>query len=143
MFNDFLEVLKENNFDEIPVDAKTFVESTDFLGQPPLSDIQYDIVEAMSQIYKKEDLEELMGSVEGSKYYAKYKIVSKSGELGEDEIETARKNALMAKFSQNADLTTMLLDTRQALLKQFHPGKEATADILLMTVRKSLRGEKG
>jgi hypothetical protein len=34
MFNDFLEVLKENNFDEIPVDAKTFVESPDFLGQP-------------------------------------------------------------------------------------------------------------
>ena len=72
MFNDFLEVLKENNFDEIPVDAKTFVESTDFLGQPPLSIIQYDIVEAMSQIYKKEDLEDLMGSIEGGKYYAKY-----------------------------------------------------------------------
>jgi len=71
-FNDFLEVLKENQFDAIPVDAKTFVESSDYLGQPPLSSIQYDIVEAMSQIYKKEDLQELYGSVEGSRYYEKY-----------------------------------------------------------------------
>ena len=92
MFNDFLEVLKENNFDEIPVDAKTFVESPDFLGQPPLSDIQYDIVEAMSQIYKKEDLEELMGSVEGSKYYAKYtknEIILQLGKgSGKDFVST-------------------------------------------------------
>jgi hypothetical protein len=36
----------------------------------------------------------------------------------------------------------MLLDTRQALLKQYHSGKEATADILLMTVRKSLHREE-
>jgi hypothetical protein len=72
MFNDFLEVLKENHFEEKPVDAKTFVESSDYLGQPPLSAIQYDIVEAMSQIYKKEDLQELYGDAEGSRYYDKY-----------------------------------------------------------------------
>jgi hypothetical protein len=72
MFNDFLEVLKENHFVEKPVDAKTFVESPDYLGQPPLSKIQYEIVEAMSQIYRKEDLEELYGSVEGSRYYTKF-----------------------------------------------------------------------
>ena len=41
MFNDFLEVLKENQFDEIPVDAKTFVEYADYLGQPVISSIQY------------------------------------------------------------------------------------------------------
>ena len=56
MFNDFLEVLKENHFVETPVDVKTFVQSPDYLGQPLLSDIQYEIVEAMSQIYRKEDL---------------------------------------------------------------------------------------
>jgi hypothetical protein len=72
MFNDFLEVLKENHFVEKPVDAKTFVESPDYLGQPSLSKIQYEIVEAMSQIYRKEDLEELYGSVEGSRYYTKF-----------------------------------------------------------------------
>jgi len=72
MFNDFFEALQDTHFEEIPVDAKTFVESIDYLGQPPLSEIQYDIVEAMSQIYKKEDLLALLGSVEGEKYYDKY-----------------------------------------------------------------------
>jgi len=71
-FNEFFEVLKDNSFAEIPVDAKTFVEGEDFLGQPPLSDIQYDIVEAMSQIYRKEDLIELMGEEKGTQYYEKY-----------------------------------------------------------------------
>lgn len=100
----------------------------------PDKDLSTDIKVAKESIEKKKGKE--------GKYYTKYKIVSKSGELGEDEIETARKNALMSKFSQNADLTTMLLDTRDAQLKQYHPGKEATSDILLMTVRKSLRGDK-
>jgi hypothetical protein len=72
MFNDFLEVLKDNNFAEIPVDAKTFVEGEDYLGQPPLSQVQYDIVEAMSQIYKLEDLIDLMGDEEGRRYFKKY-----------------------------------------------------------------------
>jgi hypothetical protein len=72
MFNEFLEVLKDNSFAEVPVDAKTFVEGEEFLGQPPLSDIQYDIVEAMSQIYRKEDLIDLMGEEKGSQYYEKY-----------------------------------------------------------------------
>jgi len=72
MFNDFLEALQDSPFEETPVDAKTFVESSDYLGQPSLSDTQYEIVEAMSQIYKKADLELLMGDVEGSRYYDKY-----------------------------------------------------------------------
>jgi len=72
MFNDFLEALQDNPFEENPVDTKTFVESPDYLGQPPLSEIQYEIVEAMSQIYKKTDLELLMGTVEGARYYDKY-----------------------------------------------------------------------
>ena len=72
MFNDLIEILKENQFEENPVDVKTFVESPDFLGQPPLSPIQYDIVEAMSQIYKKPELETLLGSTEGAKQYDKY-----------------------------------------------------------------------
>ncbi len=72
MFDEFLEVLKADNFAERPVDAKTFVEGEDFLNQPPLSSIQYDIVEAMSQIYKLEDLIDLMGDTEGRRYYNKY-----------------------------------------------------------------------
>ena len=72
MFNEFLEVLKENHFVETPVDVKTFVQSPDYLGQPLLSDIQYEIVEAMSQIYRKEDLIELMGEVAGVNHFTKY-----------------------------------------------------------------------
>ena len=72
MFNDFLEALKNNNFEEMPVDAKTFVEGEAYLNQPPLSDIQYDIVEAMSQIYREEDLVDIMGAEEGHRYYKKY-----------------------------------------------------------------------
>jgi hypothetical protein len=72
MFDDILEVLKDSPFEEIPVDAKTFVEDEKYLGQPPLSDIQYDIVQAMSQIYRVEDLKENLGEVEGINYYKKY-----------------------------------------------------------------------
>lgn len=72
MFDDFLDALKSDQFDEIPVDAKTFVEGEDYLAQPPLSDVQYDIVEAMSQIYKKEDLIDMLGTEEGTRYYNKY-----------------------------------------------------------------------
>ena len=72
MFNDFMEALQDSPFAEDPVDAKTFVEGEDYLGQPPLSDIQYDVVEAMSQIYKLEDLQRLMGTAEGTAYYKKY-----------------------------------------------------------------------
>jgi hypothetical protein len=72
MFNEFLEALQDDHFQEIPVDARTFVEGEAYLGQPPLSDIQYDIVEAMSQIYRKEDLVNLLGEEKGTQYYNKY-----------------------------------------------------------------------
>jgi len=72
MFDDFLEALEDSHFAEKPVDAKTFVEGEEYLGQPPLSEIQYDIVEAMSQIYKQEDLQKLMGFEEGNRYYKKF-----------------------------------------------------------------------
>ncbi len=72
MFNEFFDVLKENHFIETPVDVKTFVQSPDYLGQPLLSDIQYEIVEAMSQIYRKEDLMDLMGESAGANHFSKY-----------------------------------------------------------------------
>jgi len=91
MFNDFLEVLKENHFIENPVDAKTFVESPDYLGQPQLSDIQYQIVEAMSQIYRKEDLIDIMGDA-GEAYFNKYtknEIILQLGKgSGKDFVST-------------------------------------------------------
>ena len=72
MYDEFLEVLKDNNFRETPVNAKEFVEGEAYLGQPPLSQVQYDIVEAMSQIYRLEDLVDLLGEEEGTRNYKKY-----------------------------------------------------------------------
>jgi hypothetical protein len=72
MFNDFFDALKDEQFEETPVDVKTFVESIEYLGQPPLSPIQYDIVEAMSQVYKKVDLQNMLGTDVGNKHYDKY-----------------------------------------------------------------------
>jgi hypothetical protein len=90
IFNEFLEVLKENHFIETPVDAKTFVESPDYLGQPPLSDIQYDIVEAMSQIYRKEDVIDIRE--DGEAYFKKYtknEIILQLGKgSGKDFVST-------------------------------------------------------
>jgi len=92
MFNDFLEALQDSPFEEDPVDVKTFVESPDYLGQPPLSVIQYDIVEAMSQIYRKEDLQILMGTESGEKHYNKYtknEIILQLGKgSGKDFVST-------------------------------------------------------
>jgi hypothetical protein len=92
MFNDFLEALQNDHFNEMPVDAKTFVEGEAYLGQPPLSDIQYDIVEAMSQIYRKEDLINIMGEEKGIQYYNKFtknEIILQLGKgSGKDFVST-------------------------------------------------------
>ena len=92
MFNEFLEALQDDNFQEIPVDAKTFVEGEAYLGQPPLSDIQYDIVEAMSQIYRKEDVINMLGEEKGTQYYNKYtknEIILQLGKgSGKDFVST-------------------------------------------------------
>jgi len=92
MFNEFLEALQDDHFQEIPVDAKTFVEGEAYLGQPPLSDIQYDIVEAMSQIYRKEDVINMLGEEKGTQYYDKYtknEIILQLGKgSGKDFVST-------------------------------------------------------
>jgi hypothetical protein len=92
MFNEFLEALQDDHFNEVPVDARTFVEGEDYLGQPPLSDIQYDIVEAMSQIYRKEDVVNMLGEEKGTQYYNKYtknEIILQLGKgSGKDFVST-------------------------------------------------------
>ena len=70
--NNFIEALDDNPFEEEPVDVRTFVRSKDFLGQPELSDIQYTLVETMSQIYRIEDLIRIMGDRAGREHHAKY-----------------------------------------------------------------------
>ena len=71
-FEEFLTALEENPFEEYPVGVREFVRSPDYLGQPELSDIQYDLVETMSQIYKMEDLQRFMGEREGAEYHGRF-----------------------------------------------------------------------
>jgi len=70
--SDFFEALDENPFEEDPVDLDTFLHDSNYLDQPPLSQIQRDLVEAMSQIYKEEDLVRLMGEKDGREHHSKY-----------------------------------------------------------------------
>jgi hypothetical protein len=72
MFDDFLEALQDNPFEELPVDVVTFVTSAEFLGQPELSEMQYETVKAMSQILKQPELSLIYGDTEGARYYKKY-----------------------------------------------------------------------
>ena len=67
MFEDMLDLLGGDEFDERPVTLEEFVTSEDFLGLPPLSDYQYTSIRAMSQIYKKATLINLFGEEEGEK----------------------------------------------------------------------------
>ena len=68
-FNDLIDLLDGEEFDERPVDLKTFVTSPDYLGLPALSDYQYTLIEKSSQIYKESTLKKLFGSAEGERIY--------------------------------------------------------------------------
>jgi len=71
-FGDLVDLLSDNPFEETPVDLDTFLHDENYLNQPPLSDIQRDLVEAMSQIYKEEDVCRYLGDEKGRMHYKKY-----------------------------------------------------------------------
>lgn len=66
-FEDFLDVLEEDIWDDRPVGVEEFVTSKDFLGLPPLSELQYKLVRAGTQIYRLDTLIDLYGVEEGTK----------------------------------------------------------------------------
>ena len=66
-FTDFLDVLDGDAFEEKPVQIEEFVTSDRYLNLPPLSEHQYTMLKASTQIYKKETLERLYGDEEGHK----------------------------------------------------------------------------
>lgn len=68
-FNDLMNVLDGEDFEERPVDIKEFVTGEQFLNLPdtPLSEYQYQLIKASSQIYKRETLYNLYGPEEGEK----------------------------------------------------------------------------
>ena len=68
----FANLLDDSPFEETPVDLDTFI-GPGYLGDEfTLSEIQRDIVEAMSQIYTLDDCIRLLGQEEGYRHYNKY-----------------------------------------------------------------------
>ena len=75
------------------------------------------------------------------RFYTKYKNLGISKHYNPDEdtdYQNARKETLMSKFSQNADLGTLLRNTRKAKLIHFSRRTPAKVDVLLMEVRKKV-----
>ncbi len=66
MFEDMMDLLAGDEFDEKPVMIEEFVVSDHYLGLPPLSQYQYQSIRAMSQIYKKSTLVNLYGDEEAN-----------------------------------------------------------------------------
>lgn len=68
-FNNVFNALSGEDFDERPVEIEEFVTSEDFLHLPPLSDYQYQMIRAGSQIYKYSTLKALYGEEVADKRY--------------------------------------------------------------------------
>lgn len=64
-FKDAWRAASGEDFEEEPVEVEEFVTSKDFLGLPPLSEYQLQMVKAMSQIYKLSTLITLYGPDKG------------------------------------------------------------------------------
>ena len=63
--SEFLDVLDDDPFEEIPVNVNEFVSGQRYLNLPPLSNYQIVLIECMSQIYREKDLLRIMGEKEG------------------------------------------------------------------------------
>lgn len=70
LFLEAFNAVSGDDFEERPVEIETFVTSDKFLGLPPLSDYQYQMIRAGSQIYKYETLLSLYGEEKARKRYA-------------------------------------------------------------------------
>ena len=66
-FGEMLNLLDGEDFEERPVTIEQFVQDTSYLGLPPLSENQYTMIKASSQIYKRDTLHNLFGVEEGEK----------------------------------------------------------------------------
>ena len=82
-----------DDFEERPVDIRTFVTGDDYLnmGDTPLSDYQYELIEASSQIYKLPTLQSLYGEEEGLKRFKRtcVEVIAQLGKgSGKDFLST-------------------------------------------------------
>ncbi|AXH68800.1 terminase [Streptomyces phage Comrade] len=69
-FNELLNMLDGEDFEQRPVSIEEFVQSEDYLNLPPLSENQYKLIKASSQIYKKSTLAALYGEEAAEKRFA-------------------------------------------------------------------------
>lgn len=69
LFDSAFDAVSGAEWEEIPVPIEEFVTSEEFLGLPPLSEFQYQIIRAGSQIYRKETLLALYGEEVGIKRF--------------------------------------------------------------------------
>jgi hypothetical protein len=68
-FNVFLDALTGDDFSETPVSLEQFVTDKAYLGLPPLSEYQYQMIRASTQIYKRDTLHKIYGEEEGEKIW--------------------------------------------------------------------------
>ena len=68
-FNIFLDALSGDEFEEKPVPLEEFVTNKKYLGLPPLSEYQYTMLKASTQIYKLDTLINIYGEDEGRKIF--------------------------------------------------------------------------
>ena len=71
-YSDFERLLRKEELAEEPVPIDVFVQDKKYLGLPPLSEIQMEIVRHSTQIFKQDTLINLMGEEAGIEYYKKY-----------------------------------------------------------------------
>lgn len=68
-FNNVFNALSGEDFEEQPVEIEEFVTSDEFLNLPPLSEYQYQMIRAGSQIYKRSTLVSLYGEDRADKRF--------------------------------------------------------------------------
>ena len=68
-FHVFLDALTGDEFSEKPVALEQFVTDKQYLGLPPLSELQYKSIKASTQIYKRDTLYRLYGEEDGEKIW--------------------------------------------------------------------------
>lgn len=88
--DDFLLVVSDDEFEEIPVDLTTFVTHRDYMNAPRLSDRQYQLVERLTQIYYQDTLERLYGPKDGAEMARKRvnEVVAQVGKGGGKNFST-------------------------------------------------------
>jgi len=105
---------------------------------------KFSLNDASSEFANDVELAKFAGSQEGVLKKGKKEVPLRPKEIhidadfyGNRRLEE-REKALYAKFSQSEELKTMLIATKQAILKQFIPKQVAEPDYLLMKVREQL-----